>query len=381
MYRLHDYGRMIADLGRTAAYAEALKRRVTPDSVVVDIGTGTGIFALLAGRLGARKVYAIEPSDAIEYGRRLAATNGLSERVEFIQGLSTGIHLPEMANLIVSDIHGVLPAHERSLFAIIDARDRFLAPGGSLIPCRETLWAAVVEAATLHHEIAEIWGSDVFGIDMTAVRPTVVNTWHGTRLGPADLVTRPVCWAAVDYAALSSPRLGGDAAWEVDVDRTAHGIGVWFDWDAGDGVTFSNSPQAGECHIYRHAFFPWPEPLDLRRGDQVGVCLRADPAGSDYIYRWHTRVRGPDGAAKADFDQSDFFGLTFSPDRLRRISSTFTPTLNEEGRIDQAILNGAASGLRLEEIAREVSASFPHRFADWTDAQRRVGEVSCRYSD
>src|ERR1044071_9186116 len=101
MYRLREYGQMIADFGRTAAYAKALERRVTPESVVVDIGTGTGIFALLAARLGARKVYAIDPSDAIEYGRRIAAANGLSERVDFIQGLSTDIQLPEKADVIV----------------------------------------------------------------------------------------------------------------------------------------------------------------------------------------------------------------------------------------------------------------------------------------
>ena len=59
MYGLYNYGQLIADHGRTQAYAESLKRRVTPASVVVDIGTGTGILALLAGRLGARKVYAM----------------------------------------------------------------------------------------------------------------------------------------------------------------------------------------------------------------------------------------------------------------------------------------------------------------------------------
>ena len=65
-----------------------------------------------------------------------------------------------------------------------------------------------------------------------------------------------------------------------------------------------------------------------------------------------------------------------SSDRLQQLSKTFTPTLNEEGRIDQTILNGAAGQLSIEQIAREVAAQFPHRFAAWTDAQTRVRQ--CR---
>ena len=48
MYDLVAYGAMIADKGRTSAYARALERLVGPDSVVLDIGTGAGILALLA---------------------------------------------------------------------------------------------------------------------------------------------------------------------------------------------------------------------------------------------------------------------------------------------------------------------------------------------
>jgi protein arginine N-methyltransferase 1 len=379
MYRLSDYGRMIADQGRTEAYAESLKRRVTAASVVVDIGTGTGIFALLAGRLGARKVYAIEPSDAIQFGRSVAAQNGLDGRVEFIQGLSTEVQLPEKADIIVSDIHGVLPANHDSLFSILDARDRFLASGGCLIPGRETLWAALVEAATLHRELVGVWGEDVFGIDMTPIRPTVANQWHKTRVHPGELVTSPECWAVLDYTVLRVPDVRGEAAWEIHDPRTAHGIVVWFDWVGAEGVSFSNSPLSGEQHIYGQAFFPWPEPLDLCRGDEVRVHLRSDAVGSEYIYGWETVVRGKDGEHKAAFHQSDFFGQVLSSDRLRQLSSTFTPALGEDGRIDQMILNGAAAGLRLEQISREVSAGFPNRFAAWTDALTRVSEVSSRY--
>jgi len=66
MYSLADYGTMIADRKRLDEYAEALRRLVTPRSIVLDIGAGTGVMSLLACKLGARRVYAIEPSPVIQ---------------------------------------------------------------------------------------------------------------------------------------------------------------------------------------------------------------------------------------------------------------------------------------------------------------------------
>jgi protein arginine N-methyltransferase 1 len=262
-------------------------------------------------------VYAIEPSDAIQFGRRVAVENGLDGRVQFIQGVSTEVQLPEKADIVVSDIHGVLPAYQRSLFSIMDARDRFLAAGGCLLPRRETLWLAIVEAAALHHEIVSVWGKDVFGVDMTAIRPTVANVWRKSRVLPPELVTAPTCWAELDYAVLDSPHLRGEAAWGIREDRTAHGICVWFDWEGAGGATFSNSPLSREQHVYGQAFFPWPEALDLSRGDEVRVQIRADAVGSDYVYGWETMLCGRNGETRVAFHQSDFLGTVLARSRLR----------------------------------------------------------------
>src|ERR1044072_3208568 len=150
MYSIFSYGSMIADRPRMDAYARALRQAVRPGSVVLDIGTGTGIFAMLACRFGARQVYAIEPGDAIEVAREAAAANGFSERIEFIQGLSNSVVLPERADVIISDIRGVLPLFQHHLPTIIDARKRLLAPDGILIPRRDSLWAAIVQAPELY---------------------------------------------------------------------------------------------------------------------------------------------------------------------------------------------------------------------------------------
>ena len=89
MYSIADYGAMISDKVRMGAFVRALREAVKPGAVVIDIGTGTGIFALLACRFGARRVYAIEPDDAIQVAREIAVANGCADRIEFIQAMST----------------------------------------------------------------------------------------------------------------------------------------------------------------------------------------------------------------------------------------------------------------------------------------------------
>ena len=96
-YDIYAYGRMVRDRVRTDAYVEALRESIGSNSVVLDIGTGVGILALLACKFGARKVYAVDPNDAIQIARELAAVNGYADRIEFIQNLSTRITLPEPA--------------------------------------------------------------------------------------------------------------------------------------------------------------------------------------------------------------------------------------------------------------------------------------------
>src|SRR5437762_615249 len=104
MYTLSGFNSMIADRARTDAYARALRQVLRPGSVCLDLGTGTGFFAVLACQLGARKVFAIEPDAAIHVARQLAAANGCAERITFIQDLSTRVHLEERADVIVSDL-------------------------------------------------------------------------------------------------------------------------------------------------------------------------------------------------------------------------------------------------------------------------------------
>lgn len=311
MYSLHFFGQMLADAPRMDAYVEALRRAVTTDSVVLDLGSGPGVFALLACKFGARRVYAVEPDNVINIGREAAAANGFAERIEFFQNLSTEIALPEPATVIISDLRGVLPWFQQHVPSIIDARERLLARGGVLIPRRDVLWAAVVEAVDRYEEIVGSWQR--FDLDLSAGVSRITNTWRKTRIKAEELLTEPVCWATLDYYQVESADVCAEISWRAARRGTAHGIALWFDSELADGIGFSNRPGSAEL-IYGNAFLPFSRPVAVNEGEQIVLRLRADLVQDDYVWSWATDF--PD--QKIGFKQSTFMGVALSPEQLRK---------------------------------------------------------------
>lgn len=106
----HDTTRMSATL---------LERFVLPGSRVIDAGSGTGILAMVAARLGAASVVAFEPDpDAVRCARENFERNGLRDRIELVPRPIEEAGALE-ADLIVANI--LLPVLEQTV-------DRMRAP-------------------------------------------------------------------------------------------------------------------------------------------------------------------------------------------------------------------------------------------------------------
>ena len=381
MYSLDGYGSIVADRVRVEAYAQALRKTVREGSVVADIGTGPGIFAVLACQVGARHVYAIESAEIIQVAREVAAANGCADRISFFEGLSHEVTLPRRADVILSDLRGVLPIYDRHIPAIVDARRRFLAPGGTLIPRKDTLWVAVVEAPKPYAELAGPWEHNALGQDLSPARRLAVNNTLKIHLKPDQLLTSPHLWTTLDYSSVENPDFGGDLAWSVERAGTGHGILVWFDADLAEGAGFSNAPSAPET-IYGSLFFPWPQPVSLVTGQSVSVSLEAKLVEGDYVWRWTTNVEPLEqsGASVIHFEQSQLAGEVLSTAQLHRRAGDYVPHLSEEGRLRRRtfeLMDGKAS---LEEIAHRLTTEFPERFVRWEEALSYVGIISQEYS-
>ncbi|HEX6370123.1 MAG TPA: 50S ribosomal protein L11 methyltransferase [Longimicrobium sp.] len=378
-YNIRGHGAMLADRVRMDAYTAALERVVRPGCVVLDVGTGTGMMAMIACQLGARKVYAVDPGDAIHLGRAVARAGGLAERIEFIQDVSTRVELPERADVVVSDLRGVLPMFEGHVASIADARDRLLAPDGVLVPRTDTLYAAPVEAEEEHRRVTGPWDEHGRGFDLAAPRRAALNTWTKARIAPAQLLAEPLRWGVLDYRTVREPDVRGALRWTASRAGTVHGVAAWFVAELAEGIGFTTGPEGPET-IYGTAFFPLLEPVPVDRGDAVEVELQARLIGEEYVWVWNTRVEGP-GGVKADFRQSTFLSQPARAADLRKRAHDFRPVLGEQGRMDAAVLGMMDGGATLEAIARELQRRFPGRFRDWEEALSRAARLSQAYAE
>jgi len=311
MYSLHFYGQMLADAPRMDAYAAALRHTVNRDSVVMDLGCGPGVFALLACKLGARRVYAVEPGNVIGLAREAAVANGFVDRMVFFEKLSTEIVLPEPATIIVSDLRGVLPWFEQNISSIVDARKRLLAPGGVLIPRRDILWAAVVEAPEQYAELVTPWQNQ-FDLDLSAGTRFITNNWRKTHIKPEQFLAEPVCWNTIDYHEVESRDVRAEIFWRAARNGTAHGFAVWFDSELVDDIGFSNHPSEPQM-IYGQGFFPFSQPVQVSENDRIELRLAADFVQDNYVWRWDTNFIDQ----KVSFKQSTFYGVPLSTAQLR----------------------------------------------------------------
>jgi ribosomal protein L11 methyltransferase len=147
----------------TRAVLRVLQRIVRPGDVVADLGTGSGVLAIAAAKLGAARVAAIElDADAIGNAEANVERNGVADRVHVVEG-DAAVLLPlvapvrvVVANILASVLVPLLPVVAAAL-----APDGRAVLSGILLGERDTVVAAIARAGCrITDEVTEIGGGD-----------------------------------------------------------------------------------------------------------------------------------------------------------------------------------------------------------------------------
>jgi protein arginine N-methyltransferase 1 len=269
-----DFHAMLSDTVRMTAFERAIQQKVKPGDVVVDLGAGTGILGFLAIRAGASKVFCIEKSDAIELARAVAEKNGMSDRMVFLESNSKEVNLPVQADVIVSETLGSFGVDENTLEFTADARDRFLKPGGILIPQALSLHLAPIESTPIHDKI-EFW-RQIHGIDFSPAHELFGRKLMVESIQPSDLLAELRQFDRIDFYTDTGATRERKLLFKFQRPGAVHGVGGWFDLELTEGIHLSTAPGGPATH-WEQAFFPILDRIRVIEGDMMELVMSVSP--------------------------------------------------------------------------------------------------------
>lgn len=265
---------IIRDEARNLAFDAALRRAVRPGSRVLDIGSGTGLLAMMAVRAGASEVITCEMNPLVaQAARKVIAANGYADTIRVLAKHSDGLDVVAdlggpvdvlVAEIISNDMvtEGVIPVMENVVH-------RLLKPGGRLIPA-----GGSVRVALAHYPNADKRrvAATVSGFDLSLFNELAPKNFAINRNNPgitilsdvADLFTFdfasggpfPECQSAVTLTAQSS---------------NSNGIVQWIRLKMDEEGVYENNPAAAEPSNWAILFYPFAIGLQYAAGDRVMI--------------------------------------------------------------------------------------------------------------
>lgn len=197
-------------------------------------------------------MYAIEQGKVIEDAKEICKANALEDRIVFINKLSTEVELPEKVDVIIYEIMGAFCLEEGLLNFIIDACERFLKPGGRMIPCHVKMLVVPVQSDEGYSKV-NFWNKDVYGVNYRSIRDKAVNTNYVHQLQLQDYLSKPAVLNEIDLHQVKDNSMNKAVKFRIDRNGTLHGLVV--------GLRRNSREISFSLHLLRHLahgniFFP-----------------------------------------------------------------------------------------------------------------------------
>lgn len=268
---------MVSDRFRTEVFAKAIAEAVQPGAQVLDVGTGTGILAMLAAKAGAAQVNAIDQSDISQTAANLVKANDLKDKVRVLAGPAADLQLDEKVDLLMSEWLGHIGFVENMLPDVLAARDQNLKPGGKMLPADVDVILAPLDDPILYGwEGPGYWREPAYGLDFSSLEKIELGQGRTSqiRIDPAGLLADGQSMVKLDLATCKPEEAWalGELRFTAKRHGVLNGFACWFRSKLSESVTLDTGPHEPETHWSQtYAAF---DPQPVKAGDTFEVSFQ-----------------------------------------------------------------------------------------------------------
>jgi type II protein arginine methyltransferase len=269
---------MLNDEKRNEAFRRALVNAITPETIVLDIGSGTGLLAMMAARAGAKETVTCEMVPLLaELARDTVALNGLADRITTLDKKSTslviGYQMVHKANLLVTETVDCGLLGEGIVPSIAHAKANLLTEDAQIVPCAATVYAMVVESPRLRNlNMART----AAGFDVSLINRYATANYFPVRLDAFEYtpLTEPFPVFNFDFVngAIAPERKKIEV--RAQRDGTAQCVIFWFNMQLDEENAISNEP--GSTTHWEQAMQCLETEVTVRAGETFAIDAEHD---------------------------------------------------------------------------------------------------------
>jgi Tfp pilus assembly protein PilF len=265
---------MMADDARNDAYDQAL-RRAAPGRRVLDIGSGSGLLAMMAARAGAASVTTCEAVPAIAAAaREITRANGFGESIvvhaKRSDQLQVGREMEDRAEVLVTETFSSGLLTEAVLPTMEHARAHLLTPDAVVIPRRAAAVGYLVGGAAIEAQASayHVSGFDLSHFNLFA---TAKFALHLDRF-PHEVLSDDFEIFSFDMMQSQFPAERHAVVATATRAGRCMGVAQWLRLELDAETTYENRPAANAgANGWMHIVYRFPEPIDLKVGDKVNL--------------------------------------------------------------------------------------------------------------
>ena len=269
---------MMNDTVRNDAYEKALKSALKNSGAVLDIGSGSGLLAMMAARHGASKVTTCEEVSMVaEKAKFIIKKNGFSEKIKVINKLSTNLVIGEdleRADILVTEIFDNGLLGENAFMAIEHAKNHLLKPNAQLIPSGARVYAMCIESDEIYknHRVETI-----SNFDLSPFNQFSTYNYSGYHLAKTEYKALSSTTNIFDFNFYKIPE-NESVAIEFDIIESGkcHAVVYWYELQLDEDTIISTAPHLPQLSCWKQAVQILSKPLMLIKGKSLKLIANHD---------------------------------------------------------------------------------------------------------